>query len=82
MTLHAAAKVLEFPVVFMTGLEGNHFPHSRALYEAGQKWKRAAPVLRPALTRAREGWPHGHIALARRSMLCRRPSWPAHNRFV
>lgn len=32
MTLHAA-KGLEFPVVFMAGMEESIFPHSRALYE-------------------------------------------------
>lgn len=35
MTLHAA-KGLEFPVVFMCGLEDGIFPHSRAIWEPGQ----------------------------------------------
>lgn len=35
MTLHAA-KGLEFPVVFMTGMEESVFPHSRAFYEPSE----------------------------------------------
>lgn len=52
MTLHAA-KGLEFPVVFMTGMEEMIFPHSRALYDAGEleEERRLAYV---GMTRAKE----------------------------
>jgi DNA helicase-2/ATP-dependent DNA helicase PcrA len=52
MTLHTA-KGLEFPTVFMTGLEDGVFPHSRSLDDGGEleEERRLAYV---GLTRARE----------------------------
>ncbi len=52
MTLHAA-KGLEFPVVFMTGMEETIFPHSRALYDQTEleEERRLCYV---GMTRARE----------------------------
>jgi DNA helicase-2/ATP-dependent DNA helicase PcrA len=52
MTLHAA-KGLEFPVVFMAGMEETVFPHSRALYDqAGMEEERRLCYV--GMTRARE----------------------------
>jgi len=52
MTLHAA-KGLEFPVVFMTGMEESIFPHSRALYDASEM-EEERRLCYVGMTRARE----------------------------
>ncbi len=71
MTVHTA-KGLEFPVVFVTGLEDGTFPHMRSLIETGElsEERRLAYV---ALTRARE-----QLYLSRAAI---RASWGAPQEF-
>lgn len=52
MTLHSA-KGLEFPVVFMTGMEETIFPHSRALYDQ-HEMEEERRLCYVGMTRARE----------------------------
>lgn len=52
MTLHAA-KGLEFPVVFMTGMEESIFPHSRALYDQ-EEMEEERRLCYVGMTRAKE----------------------------
>lgn len=52
MTLHAA-KGLEFPVVFMAGMEESVFPHSRALYDQFEM-EEERRLCYVGMTRARE----------------------------
>lgn len=52
MTMHSA-KGLEFPVVFVTGLEETIMPHSRAMYDAGEM-EEERRLMYVAMTRARE----------------------------
>lgn len=52
MTLHSA-KGLEFPVVFMAGMEETIFPHSRALYDQ-QEMEEERRLCYVGMTRAKE----------------------------
>lgn len=77
MTLHSA-KGLEFPVVFLAGLEEGVFPHSRSLYSDTEleEERRLAYV---GMTRAREEL---HLSHAHRRSLYGMPNFNARSRFV
>lgn len=77
MTLHSA-KGLEFPVVFLAGLEEGVFPHSRSLYSDTEleEERRLAYV---GMTRAREEL---HLTHAHRRSLYGMPNFNARSRFI
>ncbi|TDD72016.1 DNA helicase PcrA [Jiangella aurantiaca] len=72
MTLHTA-KGLEFPVVFLTGLEDGVFPHQRSLGGNSQELEEERRLAYVGITRARE-----RLYLSRALL---RSAWgsPAHN---
>jgi len=77
MTLHSA-KGLEYPIVFLLGLEEGVFPHSRSLGEEAEleEERRACDG---GITRAREEL---HLLFARRRNLFGQPSFNRQSRFV
>jgi DNA helicase-2/ATP-dependent DNA helicase PcrA len=77
MTLHAA-KGLEYPVVFLVGMEDGVFPHLRSLGEPAQmeEERRLAYV---GLTRARERL---HLSYARSRMLHGQTQYNPPSRFL
>ncbi|MBT5516431.1 DNA helicase PcrA [Candidatus Peregrinibacteria bacterium] len=64
MTLHSA-KGLEFPVVFLTGLEEGIFPHSRSLFEP-QELEEERRLMYVGITRAKD---HLYLLHAKQRML-------------
>ena len=77
MTLHSA-KGLEFPVVFLAGLEEGVFPHSRSLY-SDTELEEERRLCYVGMTRAREEL---HISHAHRRSLYGMPNFNARSRFV
>jgi DNA helicase II / ATP-dependent DNA helicase PcrA len=77
MTLHSA-KGLEFPVVFMTGLEEGVFPHSRSL-TSDSELEEERRLCYVGMTRAREEL---HLVHAQRRSLYGQPSFNLPSRFL
>lgn len=77
MTLHSA-KGLEFPVVFLVGMEDGVFPHSRALWDSAEleEERRLAYV---GMTRAKERL---YLTCAKHRMLYGQSTWGEVSRFV
>ncbi len=77
MTLHSA-KGLEFPVVFMVGLEEGVFPHSRSL-TSDTELEEERRLCYVGMTRAREEL---HLMHAHRRALYGQPSFNRRSRFL
>ena len=77
MTIHSA-KGLEFPVVFLVGMEDGIFPHSRALFEQAEleEERRLCYV---GITRAKEQL---HLTYCRQRMLYGSPQFNPPSRFL
>ena len=77
MTIHSA-KGLEFPVVFLIGMEDGLFPHSRALFEP-QELEEERRLCYVAVTRAKEQL---HLTFCRRRMMYGTPQVNPPSRFL
>jgi DNA helicase-2/ATP-dependent DNA helicase PcrA len=77
MTLHSA-KGLEFPVVFLVGLEEGLLPHSRALTDQ-EELEEERRLMYVGMTRARDKL---FLSATRSRVLYGRTIWPAPSRFL
>ncbi len=77
MTLHSS-KGLEFPMVFLDGLEEGVFPHSRALY-SDTELEEERRLCYVGMTRAKEEL---HLTYSRRRSLYGQPNFNPRSRFL